>query len=65
MTVRRGTCVAQGVYTVCTANGGCETCQDQASVGMGMGIHMSSMVILGNMDGRASVKFSCRVVACE
>lgn len=70
-------CSAQGVYTVCTAQGGYEVCTDRASEGMGIGgnaaadaltmcnDHMMNMVVLGNMDGRAGVKVSCQITACQ
>ncbi len=71
------TCTAQGLYTVCTQQGGYEVCDDRLSEGMGIGAnaagdalgmcndHMTNMVVLGNMDGRAGMKVSCQVVACQ
>ena len=72
-----GSCTASGIYTVCTLDNGYRSCTDHFAQGMGIGPnaatdavamctdHQLKMVIIGNMNGEASVKQSCQLSGCE
>jgi hypothetical protein len=69
-------CTAEGVYTVCEDG----YCRDRSADSMGAGAsdadarqealsqcgsHMTNMVIISQINGRASVKQSCQVTGCN